>query len=117
MKYLIPLVFLALPVQARDITFEWDLATQRIDGTALTVAEIAATRIEWGTCVSGAFGVQAGTRDIAPPPVTTVVALAKGTHCVRAYTVDTEGLVSDPTPVLQVQVKERPKPPSGPRVR
>jgi hypothetical protein len=111
MRALVLLALLPLSAFARDVVVEWTLATQREDNTALPVAEIAATRVEWGTCVSGAFGISAGVRDIAPPPVTTTLALANGTWCLRAFTVDTEGQVSDATPTLAIQLKGRPKPP------
>ena len=107
------LLLLLLPLAAfgRDVVVEWTLATQREDATPLPVSEIAATRVEWGTCSGTAFGTSAGVRDVAPPALTTTLALANGTHCLRAYTLDTDGQLSDPTPVLSFVLKGRPKPP------
>jgi hypothetical protein len=112
MRALLLIALLPLSAFARDVVVEWTLATQREDGMALPVAEIAATRVEWGTCLpGGAFGSSVGVRDIAPPPVTTTLALANGQWCLRAFTVDTDGLVSDATNTLAIQLKGRPKPP------
>jgi len=111
MRALILLALLPLSAFARDVVVEWTLATQREDNTALAVSETAATRVEWGTCSGTAFGTSAGVRDVAPPALTTTLALANGQWCLRAFTVDTDGQVSDPTPVIAFQLKGRPKPP------
>lgn len=110
-RFLFLALLLPLTAFARDVVVTWELATQREDATPLPVSEIAATRVEWGTCSGAAFGTSAGVRDVAPPALTTTLALANGTHCLRAFTVDTDGQVSDPTPVLAFTLKGRPKAP------
>ena len=112
LKYFIPLFLLSLPVQAKDVVVFWDLATERVDSTPLPMSEIAATRIEWGSCNAGILAVSAGVRDVAPPVLTTTLDLANGQHCLRAFTVDTDAQVSDPTATIVHIVKGRPKPPN-----
>jgi hypothetical protein len=110
-KCLLLLLLLPLSAFGRDVVVDWTLATQREDNTTLPVSEIAATRVEWGSCSGTAFGTSAGVRDVAPPALTTTLALGNGTWCLRAFTVDTDGQVSDPTPVIAFTLKGRPKPP------
>ncbi len=76
----------------------WDMPTQRVDGTALPVSEIAKTTIAWGTSVAGPF---TNTQDVAAP--TTTFTFTRGTpgtgmRCYVLFVTDTDGRVGAQTP-------------------
>lgn len=83
-------------------TMSWSHPTERVDGTPLSLAEIAETRIY---C------------DGAPPiviaaPASSYVYAEGGTHTCYATTVDTLGLESDPSNTITFEVL--PSKPSAP---
>ena len=71
---------------AADVTVTWTHPTQNTDGTALPLASIASTRVEYGSCSGSAFGTKAGEVTVTAPGTTATITLAPGTHCFRAYT-------------------------------
>lgn len=93
---------------AADAQLSWQHPTERVDGTPLPLAEIAQTRINWGLC-SGELNQAV---DVPAPATThTLPGLNYGTWCFVARTVDTGGLVSDPTGPVQKVIVAPPKPP------
>jgi hypothetical protein len=103
----------SLPALAATVTANWVNPTQYTDGSALAVTAITQTRIEYGTCVSGAFGVKAGefvsagndTSQVSPN-------LAPGTYCLRAYTT-ASGVESAASNIATVSVAQpAPRPPT-----
>jgi hypothetical protein len=104
----------SLPALAGYVTLSWVNPTQYTDGTALSASAITRTRLEYGTCASGAFGSRLGefvstgndTTEISPN-------LNPGTYCFRAYTM-ASGAESGPSSVASaVVVQPPPQPPSG----
>ena len=97
------------PLLAANAELTWTHPTQRVDNSPLAIADIAATRLNWGACGSAL----ASTTDVPAPAVTyTVTGLAYGTWCFVARTVDKTGLVSDPTGQVQKIILAPPKPPA-----
>ena len=87
MRALIALLALApLASLAASVTVTWTHPTAFTDGTVLSAAQIASTRVEYGSCSGTAFGTKAGETTVPAPATTTTVTLAPGTHCVRAFT-------------------------------
>lgn len=99
---------------AGDVTVEWSLATTREDGAALSVAEIASHRIQWGTCAGyQMFDQPLGELVVAMPSTSVLlVGLTAGERCIRGFTIDKEGLESEPSNVATVRIKHRPNPPT-----
>jgi hypothetical protein len=94
---------------AADVTVEWTHPTQRVDGTAITMTEISSTEIQWGADVpSPTFpnGVS-----VPAPAATKIVIVAPGKWCFRAATKDTDGLQSDWTGNVCVNLKANPNKP------
>lgn len=92
---------------ADTATVTWTHPVQRVDGTALPLAEIKSTRIGYGLCPSTATTV-----DVPAPAATwTSPQLGYGTWCFVARTIDTADRVSDPTNPVQKVVLAPPKPP------
>ena len=89
---------------AADVTLTWTHPTAFTDGTPLTPAMLANTRIEFGSCAGAAFGTKTGEVNLAPSFLTTTITgLAPGTWCFRAYSKTTAlygGLESAPTGVV-----------------
>lgn len=101
---------------AADISGSFTYPTQFEDGSALSLSQIAAVRIEYGSCSGTAFGVKAGEVSVAPPATSfTITGLSPGTYCLRAYTRTTAaagGLDSAPTSVVSKVIPfPPPKPP------
>lgn len=99
---------------AADAQLSWTHPTQREDGTALPLAEIKETQIDWAACAAGNVfpPTPAGTKAVAAPATsTTVTGLTYGTWCFRARTVDTANLVSNNTGTVWRQYVAPPKPP------
>jgi hypothetical protein len=100
-KALFIYLLVASPVLA-DVTVSWTAPTAREDGMALPASEIAGYIISY-------------TRDsVSQSPITTspltsaVIAGPVGRYCVTLQTLDTDGLVSDPTtPVCNSKGKPR----------
>lgn len=90
---------------AADATVTWTHPTAFSDGSALSLAQIASTRIEYGTCAGAAFGTAAGSVTVPAPAASGVVPnLTPGTWCFRAFTRTTTaagGLESGPSNVAQ----------------
>jgi hypothetical protein len=102
-------VFLVIGVlcgvaRAADATLTWTHPTAFTDGTPLTPAMLANTRIEFGSCAGAAFGTKTGEVNLAPTFLTTTITgLAPGTWCFRAYSKTIAiygGLESAPTGVV-----------------
>ena len=74
-----------------DVTFEWDVPTTREDGSPLAPAEIAGYKLDWTL-----KGVAQPTVNV-PPGVTYTLVSPVGRVCATLKTVDTDGLVSDPS--------------------
>lgn len=84
------LAIVAGTAQAADVSVTWTHPTSFEDGTPLTLAQIASTKVEYGSCSSGAFGVKAGERVVPAPSTTiTVTGFTPGLHCFRAATTAT----------------------------
>lgn len=72
---------------AGSATATWTHPTQYTDNTALAVADIQQTRLEYGSCVGTAFGVKAGEVIVTGSGTSaTVQNLTAGAYCFRAYT-------------------------------
>lgn len=117
MKRLAWVLLLApLTAWAGTATLTWTNPTTRTDGVALTPTEIAGTRVEWSACTStGTFGTVAGQQSVAGTATTmTVLNLAAGNWCFRAYTRDTAGLESVASAVASkiVPSTAAPRPPT-----
>lgn len=98
------------PVKADDLDIKWTHPTQRIGGTVLALNEIANTELEYAPCAGALLGVPVTTVSVPAPATSKLIqGLAEGSWCVRARTVDTQGLASDWTGV--VARKSRPAPP------
>lgn len=96
---------------------EWDNPTQREDGTALPLSEIAYTKVMWGSCTStGGLGTVQGSINVPSPSASVEVQnIPAGTYCFAATTVDTEGQESVLSNVFSKTFnKSRPK---GPRIK
>lgn len=106
-------VLLSGKAYAEDATVAWTHPTQRENNVALALAEIRETQVDWGLCSGGTFpATPAGTKAVpAPATTTTITALGYGTWCFRARTVDTGGLTSVNTSVVQKVILAPPKPP------
>lgn len=71
----------------------WALPTQRMDGSALPVGEIAKTTVAWGTSAAGPF---TNVQDVAAPGTShtfTRSSPGTGVRCYVAFVTDTEGRV------------------------
>ena len=86
MRKLLALLLLPFAAGAADVTVTWTHPSANTDGSALSVSNIASTRVEYGSCSGTAFGTKAGEVVVPAPATTTTVTLAPGTHCFRAYT-------------------------------
>ena len=99
---------------AADATLTWTHPTQRTDNTALPLAEIKETQIDWAVCATGNTfpATPLGTKAVPAPANTTVVTgLTYGTWCFRARTADLTGEVSINTGTVWKQYLAPPKPP------
>lgn len=88
MKYLALLLLLAsVAATAGTATVSWTNPTSYTDGTALALADITQTRVEYGSCSGTAFGTKAGEVKIAGAATTTgAITLPAATYCFRAFT-------------------------------
>ncbi len=94
-------------------TVSWTWPTQRTDGAALPLSEIAKVTISWGTSTAGPF---TNPRDVAPPATSTVFTRAApvtGERCYVAAITDSEGRVSGQTGPVCKTVKAAPNAASG----
>ena len=101
--------------KAADATLTWTNPTQRVDGTALPIAELREVQIDYAKCLAGNVfpGTVDGTRAFASPATTGVIpALAYGMWCFRARVVDTGGLASANTGTVFKQYVAPPNPPT-----
>lgn len=111
---LLAFAFLVPTAQADVATATWTHPTQYVDNSPLPLANIANTRIEWGTCApGGGFATKEGEKLVAAPATTTTVVISRfGDTCLRAFTITTLGSVSDPSGVVIRPLSEpKPKPP------
>lgn len=89
-KYLLALLFTSPMAFAVDVTVRWTLPTTKVDGTPIpTLATdpdaLKQTVLQWGSCnADGSFGTQTGTKNVAMPGTSTVIAMGNGNTCVRA---------------------------------
>lgn len=76
---------------AADASLTWTHPTQRTDNSALALADIKETEIQYAPCAAGntwpATGTPASKVVTAPAAATTITGLAYGTWCFRARTV------------------------------
>lgn len=95
---------LAFPVLAwsASTTLNWTHPARYVDGTPLTLPEIAQTRIEFGTCAGNVFA-KLGQVTKAAPATTTVATVPAATNCYRAFTSTVGGVESDATTLLPDQ--------------
>jgi hypothetical protein len=104
MRFLVlALALVTFTAGAADVQVNWTYPSLNADGSALTLANIASTRVEHGSCSGSAFGVKAGEVVVLAPAATTTFTLAPGTHCFRAYTrtvAAVGGLESGPSGVV-----------------
>lgn len=107
----LPLFLALLPftASALDVTVTWTHPTSREDDTPLALSEIASTKIEWGLCSTATY--PSSVTVLAPATLKLLTGLSSGLYCFRAYTIDTDGLMSDPTGVVQKNLKAKPRPP------
>jgi hypothetical protein len=106
------------PASAATVTATWTNPTTNTDNSAIpdTGAEsLQSVRIEYGTCVSGAFGVKAGefvrTRVAGQPMLTTATNnVPTGLTCFRAFVTNASGAESAPSNLTTTTVN-----PSTPR--
>jgi hypothetical protein len=79
---------------AGTATVSWTHPTQRVNGAALAVTEIASTRVEFS--LGTTFGAVTGTQAVAAPATTlTIGGLTDGqTYCFRAFSVAVDGGIS-----------------------
>ena len=72
---------------AAQVTVSWTHPVQFTDGSPLALVQIAHTRVEWGTCLSGGvFGTKLAEAIINAPQANMVSTVAPGTFCFRAFT-------------------------------
>jgi hypothetical protein len=89
---------------AADLTVTWTHPTAFADNSPLTLAQIASTRVEYGTCSGSAFGTASGSVTVPAPAASGVVTVPPGTWCFRAFTRTTAaagGQESGPSNVAQ----------------
>lgn len=106
------------PAEASTITVVWTNPVLNTDDSPVPDTgpeSIASVRIEYGTCVSGAFGVKAGefvrTRTLGQPMLTTATNnVPTGLTCVRVFVMNVFGNESDASNVASRTVA-----PSTPR--
>jgi hypothetical protein len=92
MRKLLLLLLLPVIACAGNVTATWIHPTTKQDGSALPLAQILSTRVEWGTCVGTTFGTAVGQVIVpAPATTTTINNLAPGTYCFHAATTTAAG--------------------------
>lgn len=107
-------LMLTVAAYANTADVSWTHPTQRTDNTALAIADIKETQVDWAKCTaSNTFPTSVdGTKVVPAPAATTSIGpLAYGTWCFRARTVDTAGRVSDNSGTAWKQYVAPPKPP------
>jgi hypothetical protein len=108
------LILAAARVFSADATVSWAHPTQRTDNTALPLAEIRETDVEWGLCAAGGVfpATPAGMKVVPAPAATTVITgLGYGLWCFRARTTDITGAESVNSLTVNKQYLAPPKPP------
>lgn len=107
----------SLPAEAETVTATWTNPTTNTDDSVIPATgegSLASARIAWGTCVGGAFGVEAGfiTR---PMPVSSVtINLQPAVWCLRVTVTNTYGETSLPSNVVSRTVAPpRPRAPTN----
>lgn len=114
LSVLLASLFVTVSAFAGTANLTWTHPTQRVDGAALALSEVKETKIEWAKCPVGVVfpATIDGTKVVAAPAVTTSIPdLPYGRWCYRAYTVDINGLASDPSGVVFNVFVAPPKPP------
>jgi hypothetical protein len=112
------------PTEAATITATWTNPTTNTDGSEIPATQgqpeaLQTWRIEYGTCVSGAFGVKAGefirTRTTGGPALTTATNnVPTGLTCVRVFVANVAGNESAPSNVAsRVVAPSTPSPPTN----
>lgn len=105
------LVFLfAYNAHAAKIGVTWINATEYEDGSPYI--DPAFVQLEWGTCVGAAFGVAQATIKFAYPATSGYV-LPSGLSkvCIRAYSINSQGVMSLPSNVTSAIVPPVPNQP------
>lgn len=76
----------------------WTAPTTNTDGSALTGDDaVSYYRVDWGTVISGAFGVFINSKRVnAPTTSTTITGLSPGTYAFRVTAVAVDGEESEP---------------------
>ncbi len=93
------LLLIAAPAFAAKIHVTWVNPTRNTDGTPLT--DLAAIKIEWGSCNGVNFGTLQSSISVAPgPQASAVYPSGLSTVCVRAYAINSKGVSSAPTGVV-----------------
>jgi hypothetical protein len=114
---LLGLFALLTRAEAADLNVSWTNPVTNVDGSAIPATgpgSLTGTRVEHGTCSGAAFGVKEGER-VAPAGVTslTILNVAPGTTCVRAFARNTYG---NESAASSVQSKVIPTPVPNPPV-
>lgn len=78
--------------EAATVPVSWTPPTTNTDGSAIAASgpgSLTSYRVEYGTCVGGAFGTKAGEVTRAAPATGTTLNLQPGTTCVRVFVSNT----------------------------
>lgn len=103
---------------AATVTLIWDHPVQRVDGSPLPIEEIQNTMLFWrnDTCdVQQLLSAPSEQTAIVPSPLNEYVTpdLSEGVWCFTARTIDTDGLISDPSNVVSKEILPRPLSPEN----
>ncbi len=87
---------------AAKMTVTWTATTLNTDGTPCT--DLASYRIEWGSCVNGAYGVTQGSIIVKAPATSTPIYPTNLTLvCVRAFAINAAGVESTSSAMVAAQ--------------
>lgn len=92
-----------------EVTVRWTHPTQRVDSTPITIAEIKETVIAWG--LDQPNPTFPNEQAVAAPGTEFVVDIAANKWCFRAASRDIDGLTSDWTGPVCVNLRANPKSP------
>jgi hypothetical protein len=102
-------LLLVSPSFAAKVMTAWVNPTQNTDGTPLT--NLAAIRVEWGSCTGADFGTaQASILVAAPATSAPIYPTGLAIVCIRMYARNTAGLESAPSGVVQKTITTLGKP-------
>lgn len=116
------LAAMASLAMAAPVTVTYALPTTNTDGSDIPASgagSISSLRIEYGSCVNGAFGTKDGETTITkqgstPLPLTRTIERPPGNHAFRVFATNTYGAESGPSNVACRQVS--PPTPNPPQI-